>query len=200
MGELVLWHCMCREWEKKWMKPSVSHAFTFSLNKAFTPLSLRFLVYKQIFYPPPKYETVPVDYICSIWFHLLCYSLLCKIMPPNTSGLCANPFFFPPDPNSCFLLVLLRKRLCWVFFFFFFFIIEAMCIKEPAEPGREFGPMRKRRLEINLLTITVLKCACFCICVSAVVQRTRFRTEKYVMSALYVLNRVRQSRPRLWSR
>lgn len=63
-------------------------------------------------------------------------------------------------------------------------------------------PARKSEewVEINLLTITVLMAACFCICVSAVVQWRRFWTEKYVMSAPYVLNRVRQSRPRLWSR
>lgn len=70
-----------------------------------------------------------------------------------------------------------------IFFIFYFFlqktflsIIEATCVKEPTEPGREIrtSEEKKERVEINLLAITVLKRACFCICVSAVVQRRQF--------------------------
>lgn len=121
--------------------------------------------------------------MCSIWFHLLCYSLLCKIMPLNTWGLSANPFFFPPDPNSCSHLVLLTETMAAFFFFWTWLLFLLLLFNYWSHmykgahwtwQGVRTSEEKKEWVEINLLTITVLKCACFCICVSAVVQRMHF--------------------------
>lgn len=162
------------------MKPSIWMRI-WSPNKAFTPLSHRCLVHKQFLSPPNMRQCLWITYVPSGFTYaaILYYVKLCLRIHEGS----------PLIPSSFHLtrihVVLLREMTAFFkhFFYFLFFlqktflsIIEATCVKEPTEPGREIrtSEEKKERVEINLLAITVLKRACFCICVSAVVQRRQF--------------------------